>query len=107
MTTWRVDWVPFQLDMLDFVAERIEEARSSAESQLAAITELAGAVRFMKERLREPGHEQQRTQATLFDWIEPWWWMALGKMNREAFLKASEPLIDSQTGFVPVVRGII
>ncbi len=107
MLKWRTDWEAFQQDMLDFIGERIEEARSKAESQFAAVTELAGALRCMNERLGEPAHEQRRTQATLFGWMEPAWWRKLAKLDREAFLRESEPLADPENGFVAVVRGII
>jgi len=93
--------------MLDFIAERIKEARASPESQLAAVTELAGALRFMKRRLREPGHEHQWAQAALFDWIQPGWWRKLAKLDRQAFLRESEPLIGLENGFVATLRGII
>jgi hypothetical protein len=74
---------------------------------LAAITELAGALRCIKERLGEPEHEHQWAQAAFYEWIEPARWRKLAKLDREAFMRESEPLINHESGFVRIVREII
>lgn len=110
MSKWRTEWITFQWDLLDFMEGKIQEAVSQPASQFAAVTEAAGALPLVKERLLEPERAAQWAQVVLFasDKVEgPAWWEALAKVDRETFLATAQTLVDPVDGFIPIMRKIV
>ena len=52
-TTRRSELVPFILDLLDFMEEKIQKAVADEASRAGAIGEAAGAAPLLRDRLRE------------------------------------------------------
>jgi hypothetical protein len=52
-TTRRTEFVPFVLDLIDFMNEKIREAIGDEDSRAAAVGEAAGALPLLRDRLRE------------------------------------------------------
>ncbi len=52
-STRRTELDPFILDLLDFMEEKIQDALTDEASRVGAITEAAGVVPLLCDRLRE------------------------------------------------------
>jgi hypothetical protein len=49
----RTDFTAFVLDLMDFIEEKIAEALDAEESLIGAITEAAGVLSLLRDRLPE------------------------------------------------------
>jgi hypothetical protein len=61
-SSFRTDLAEYLLDLLDFVEEKIEEAKNDPASRAGALSEAMGALPIMKDRLY---HEDQEVLTQL------------------------------------------
>jgi hypothetical protein len=52
-STRHTEFAPFVLDLLDFIVEKLREAVADETCQTAAVSEAAGALPLLRDRLRE------------------------------------------------------
>lgn len=96
-STRRTELKPFILDLLDFMEEKIREAIANEASRTGAISEAAGVVPLLRDRLCE--NEVAQTQFMLvFDGqlYEPHairWWAEFARMERTEFEKQAADLV--------------
>jgi hypothetical protein len=106
-TTRRTELAPFLLDLLDFMEEKIQEALADEASQAGAISEAAGALPLMRDRLREDDVMKAQFMLVFSDYLfEPnvaEWWAVFARMDRATFEKQAAALIGSE-GIFPVLR---
>jgi hypothetical protein len=93
----RTEFAPFVLDLLDFMEEKVREALDDEGSRPAAISEAAGAVPLLRDRLRENAVTQAQFMlvfdAQMFDAGAPKWWSDLAKIDRDEFEKLAVDLV--------------
>jgi hypothetical protein len=93
----RTEFAPFMLDLLDFVEEKIREAIDDESSRPAAISEAAGAVPLLRDRLREDEAVQAQFMlvfdAQMFDADAAKWWSDLAQIDRAEFEKLAADLV--------------
>jgi hypothetical protein len=106
-TPRRTELAPFLLDLLDFMEEKIQEALADEASQAGAISEAAGALPLLRDRLREDDAMKAQFILVFYDYLyEPHvteWWAVFARMDRATFQKQAETLIGSE-GIFPVLR---
>jgi hypothetical protein len=97
MTTRRTDFTPLILDLLDFIEEKIAEALESEVSRRAALSEAAGAIPLLRERLRQNELANAQSILALGNAIEErWvseWWDGFAKMERDEFERTASDLV--------------
>jgi hypothetical protein len=93
----RTEFAAFMLDLLDFMEEKIREAIDDECSRSAAISEAAGAVPVLRDRLRENEVAQAQFMlvfdAQMFDADAAKWWSDLEQMDRTEFEKLATDLV--------------
>ncbi len=103
MTTWRTEFTAFVLDLLDFVEEKIGEALETEDSRRAALSEAAGAIPVLRERLRENDVVNAHFILALHNMIEErWaseWWEDFAKMDRGEFERTARDLVGPEGPF--------
>jgi len=103
----RTDFTAFVLDLLDFMEEKIHEAVDDERSRPAAISEAAGAIPLLRDRLREDEVAQAQFMlvfdAQTFDADASKWWSDLAQMGRAEFDKLAADLVGPQ-GKLAVLR---
>jgi hypothetical protein len=99
-TTRRTELAPFLLDLLDFMEEKIREAMADQSSQVGAVSEAAGVVPLLRDRLREDDNTKAGFMLVLDEAIYGPdvvnWWTALGRMERPEFEKHAAKLVESR-----------
>src|SRR5258706_13664016 len=106
----RTECAPFLLDLLDFMEEKIREAIDDDVSRAGAISEAAGAIPLLRDRLRE-NEDVQAGFMLVFDvqFLEPQatpWWAEFARMGRTEFEKQAQHLIGPQ-GILAVLRTVV
>jgi hypothetical protein len=102
-------FAPFVLDVLNFMEEKIREAVADESFRAGAISEAAGVVPLLRERLRE--NEVVQAQFVLvFDvqLLEPYatpWWAEFARMDRTEFEKQAADLVRPQ-GALAALRAV-
>jgi hypothetical protein len=93
----RTELAPFLLDLLDFMEEKIREAVTDEASQAGAVSEAAGAVPLLRDRLREDETKQAQFMlvfdAQLSEAHAAQWWAEFARMDRAAFEKQAADLV--------------
>jgi hypothetical protein len=99
-TTRRTELAPLLLDLLDFMGEKIQEAMADEVSQAGAVSEAAGAVPLLRDRLREDETRQAQFMLAfdkqMYDADAAKWWTDLARMERAEFEKEAAGLIGPQ-----------
>jgi hypothetical protein len=110
-TTRRTERVPFLLDLLDFMEEKIREAMADETSRVAAVSEAAGAVPLLRDRSRE---DDNTTAGFLLVFDEGIygrdaanWWTALGRMKRPEFEEQAARLVGPEPDKIFTVLRVI
>jgi hypothetical protein len=98
MTSHRhTEFVPFVLDLLDFVEEKIGEAVADEASRPGAVGEAAGALPLLHDRLRENEVVQAQFILVFSDYLygphAADWWTVFARRDRPAFEKEAEALV--------------
>jgi hypothetical protein len=91
--------------LIDFIEEKIREALADPTAQFGAVTEAAGAVPLMMDRLQEDKTKQ--TQFILIfglSWRDDW--QDLARMEREEFVREANTLLPP-AGELQTMRDII
>lgn len=101
------EFAPFVLDLLDFMEEKLREAIADEASQAGAVSEAAGVLPLLRDRLRE-NEEVLATFILVFsDYLygphAADWWPVFARMNRPAFEKEAEALL----GLLAVLRQVV
>jgi len=108
-TTRRTELVPFLLDLLDFIEEKIQEALADEPSRTGAITEAAGVVPLLRDRLREDDFMKANFML-LFEiqvfGAETVWWKNLLSMDRAEFEKETAGLVGPE-GILTLLRTVV
>lgn len=93
----RCDLLSFLFDVLDFMAEQIEQAKSDTD-RVAAIDAASGAVPMFKQRLTENKYIAAPAILLLDQWmfVGHWQenWDALAKESAEQFSNSADDLIS-------------
>ncbi len=93
----RCDLLSFLFDVLDFMAEQIEQAKSDSD-RVAALDAASGAVPMFKQRLTENKYIAAPAILLLDQWmfVGHWRenWDALAKESAEQFAKSADDLIS-------------
>ena len=95
----RCDLLPFLLDVLDFMIEQIDLARSDFD-RATALDAASGAIPLLKSRLREnPSIGAKLALSPLEIWtLSPHWqdnWSNLAKEPSDQFSKSADALIEN------------
>jgi hypothetical protein len=100
------EFAPFVLDLLDFIEEKLREAIADEANQAGAVSEAAGVLPLLRERLRENEDVQAQFILVFSDYLygphAADWWTAFARMNRPAFEKEAETLM----GVLAVLRQV-
>jgi phosphoribosylaminoimidazole carboxylase (NCAIR synthetase) len=100
------EFAPFVLDLLDFMEEKLREAIADEACQAGAVSEAAGVLPLLRDRLREKEDIQASFILVFSDYLySPHaadWWTAFARMDRPAFEKEAEALL----GLLPVLRQV-
>jgi hypothetical protein len=101
MIAYRTDLIEFVLDQLDFIEDKLKEARDNPSSQPAAIIEAAGTVPQIRARLWAED-EPTATQClfafpAIIDRDGADWWSRLAVMDRDEFLIEVDRLMTAQS----------
>jgi hypothetical protein len=95
-STRHAEFAPFVLDLLDFMEEKLREAIADEASQAGAVSEAAGVLPLLRDRLRE-NEEVQATFILVFsDYLYGHaadWWLVFARMDRPTFEKEAETLV--------------
>jgi hypothetical protein len=92
----RTEFAPFVLDLLDFMEEKISEAVADEASRAGAISEAAGVIPLLRDRLSE--NETAQAQAIflldnqMYDADAAKWWADLACMDPAEFAKQADEL---------------
>lgn len=104
-STRYAEFAPFVLDLLDFMEEKRREAVADDASQAGAVSEAAGILPLLRDRLRE-NEDVQATFILVFDDYlyghAADWWPVVARMDRPAFEKEAETIV----GLVAVLRQV-
>jgi hypothetical protein len=102
-------FAPFVLDVLDFLEEKIREAVADEASRVGAISEAAGAIPLLRDRLREndvvQGQFMLVFDVQLFEPYATPWWAEFGRMDRREFEKQAADLVRPQ-GVLAALRAV-
>jgi hypothetical protein len=102
-TARRTELAPFLLDLLDFMEEKIREAMADQSSQVGAVSEAAGAVPLLRDRLREDDNTKVGFMLVLDEALygpdAVNWWTVLGRMERPIFEKHAAGLVEPRGTF--------
>jgi hypothetical protein len=102
----RTELVPFILDIPDFMDEKISEAVADETSRRGAVSEAAGVVPLLRDRLRENEVVQAQFILVFSEYLYgphvAKWWAEFARMGREAFEKEAESLV----GLLAVLRQV-
>jgi len=94
------------LDLLDFIVEKLREAVADETRQAAAVSEAAGALPLLRDRLRENEDVQATFILVFSDCLygphAADWWTGFAGMDRPSFEKEAETLV----GLLVVLRQI-
>ena len=98
MTSQRhTQFAPFVLDLLDFAEKKLREAIADEASQAGVISEAAGALPLLRDRLREDEVVQAQFFLVFSDYLYgphvAQWWTGFARMDRPAFEKRAESLV--------------
>jgi hypothetical protein len=107
MTSQRhTEFVPFVLDLLDFIEEKLREAIADEVSCTGAVSEAAGVLPLLRDRLRENEVIQAQFILVFSEYLygphAADWWTGFARMNRPAFEKEAEALV----GLLTVLRQV-
>lgn len=107
MTSHRhTEFAPFVLDLLDFMEEKLREAIADEASQAGAVSEAAGLLPPLRDRLRYNEVVQAQFILVFSDYLyNPHaadWWIGFARMDRPAFEKEAETLV----GLLAVLRQV-
>lgn len=111
MTTQRrTDFTAFVLDLLDFIEERIREAIDDEASRFAALSDAAGALPVLRDRLRENEVVQANFILVFGNTFEerwaPEWWEDFAKMERAEFEKIAHDMVGPEVR-LSILRRIV
>lgn len=110
MTIWRTEFSALVLDLMDFMEEKIGEALDTEISRAAAISEAAGVLPLLRERLRENEVVQANFILALHVMFEERyageWWDDFAKMKRSEFERIARDLVGPQ-GRLAILRTIV
>src|ERR1700726_1887624 len=102
----RTELAPFILDLLDFMNEKISEAVADEAFRLGAVSEAAGVLPLLRDRLRENEVVQAQFILVFGEYLYgphvTQWWTAFARMGRAAFEKEAEALV----GLLAVLRQV-
>jgi hypothetical protein len=105
-STRHTEFAPFVLDLLDFMEEKLREAIADEASQAGAVSEAAGVLPLLRDRLRENEDVQAQFILVFSDYLySPHaadWWTGFARMDRPAFEKEAETLL----GLMIVLRQV-
>ncbi len=100
------EFVPFVLDLLDFIEEKIREAIADDASRTGAVSEAAGALPLLRDRLRENETAQAQFMLVFDEYLygppATRWWTEFARMDRPAFEKEA----DTMVGLLAVLRQV-
>jgi hypothetical protein len=107
MTSQRhTKFAPFVLDLLDFIEEKLREATANEVSRTGAVSEAAGVLPLLRDRLRDNEVVQAQFILMFSEYLfgphTADWWTGFARMDRPAFQKEAETLV----GLLPVLRQI-
>jgi hypothetical protein len=92
------EFAPFILDLLDFTEEKLREAIADEACQAGAVSEAAGALTLLRDRLRENEDIQATFILVFSDYLygphAADWWPVFARMNPPAFKKEAEALLS-------------
>ncbi|MCC8950419.1 hypothetical protein H8A97_36450 [Bradyrhizobium sp. Arg62] len=110
MTPRRTEFADFVLDLMDFMEEKLAEALADETSRAGAVSEAAGAMPLLRDRLRENDVANAQCILALGNMIEQrWateWWEDFAKMDRAEFEKIARDLVGAE-GRLTVLRKIV
>jgi hypothetical protein len=104
----RTEFVPFFLDLLDFMDEKICEAIADEASRRGAVGEAAGVIPLLRDRLRENEVVQGQFMLVDVQLYEPHaarLWAEFACMDRAAFEEQAADLVGPR-GVLTVLRRI-
>jgi hypothetical protein len=105
----RSEFVPFVLDLLDFMEEKILEALADEASRAGAIGEAAGAAPLLRDRLREDDFMKANFmllfEHQVYD-TEAAWWKYLATVERAEFEKETAGLVGPE-GILTLLRTVV
>jgi hypothetical protein len=107
--TRRTELAPFLLDLLDFMGEKIQEAVADEASRVGAVSEAAGVLPLLRDRLREDETKKAQFMLVFDEYLygphaAPWW-AEFARMDRAAFEKQAASLVGPH-GIFAVLRAI-
>jgi hypothetical protein len=107
MTSHRhTEFVPFVLDLLDFIEEKLREAIADQASQAGAATEAACALPLLRDRLREDETVQAQFILLFSEYLygsgAADWRSGFARVDRTAFEREAETLM----GLLVVLRQV-
>lgn len=93
-STRHTEFAPFVLDLLDFIEEKLREAIADETCQAGAVSEAAGTLPLLRDRLRENEDVQATFILVFSDYLygphAADWWTVFARMDRPAFEKEVE-----------------
>jgi hypothetical protein len=105
----RSELAPFVLDVLDFLEQKIQEAVADEASRIGAISEAAGAITLLRDRLGEDevvqGQFMLVFDVQLFEPYATPWWAEFARMDRTEFEKQAADLVRPQ-GVLAALRAV-
>jgi hypothetical protein len=94
----RTEFTPFVLDLLDFMEEKLKEAIADEACQAGAVSEAAGALPLLRDRLRENEEVMATFMLVFSDYLygphAADWWPVFARMDRSAFVKQAKNLVE-------------
>ena len=100
------EFTPFVLDLLDFMEEKLREATVDEASRAGAVSEAAGVLSLLRDRLRENEDVQAQFILVFSEYLygphAADWWTGFARMDRPAFDKEAEVLM----GLLVVLRQV-
>jgi hypothetical protein len=102
-TTRRTEFAPFVLDLIDFMDEKVQEAIADEDSRAGAVSEAAGALPLLRDRLREDETAKARFMLVFDEYLygpqATHWWAEFARMDRAAFEEQAACLVGPDTIF--------
>ena len=96
------------LDLLNFIAEQVEQAKRDPAEQYVAVDAARGVIPLMRSRLTEDNYLKTIFMLTFDQQVEePWWrdwWENFAKLTPEEFSKEADKLLGPDTGSIAVLR---
>jgi hypothetical protein len=86
MTSRRhTEFAPFVLDLLDFMQEKLREAIADEASQAGAVSEAAGVLPLLRDRLREDETKKAQFMLVFDEYLygphATQWWATFARMD--------------------------